>query len=254
MFICQACNNKEWGGQLFSLIRSYGLCEMCGNNGDCVDIPSRFLPKSKSELASTQLSVGKTEIQKPAPSLLGKVILVDMDGTICKFTKELLARAHTELGAPLIREEDCTHFHTENEFEPHFRDAVAKLSDVPDFFENLEPVEGAIEALLEMEALGANVFICTSPKKFYHNPHCAGEKHRWVMKYLGKRWTERVILSRDKTLVHGAVLIDDKPDVEGVAKPTWKHVYFDQPYNRGNSRPRITDWKKWKEVLIPLLG
>lgn len=188
-------------------------------------------------------------------NLHNKIILVDMDGTICKFTKALLASAHTNLGAPLLREEDCTHFHTEHEFAPHLHEAVAKLSDDPDFFENLEPVEGAVEALLEMEALGVTVFICTAPKKFYHNPRCAVEKHAWVMKHLGKGWTERVVFSRDKTLVHGTVLIDDKPDVEGVANPTWKHVYFDQPYNRSNSaRPRITDWSKWKEVLVPLLG
>jgi 5'-nucleotidase len=182
------------------------------------------------------------------------IILVDMDGTICHFTRELLKRAHEKLGAPLLREEDCTHFHTEHEFEEHLRAAVAKLSDDHDFFESLEPIEGAIEALKEMEESGLRVFICTAPKKFYHNPHCAGNKHRWIMNHLGERWTERVILSRDKTLVHGAVLIDDKPDIEGVAKPSWKHVYFDQPYNRGDmSRPRITSWKKWKEELVPLL-
>lgn len=105
-----------------------------------------------------------------------------------------------------------------------------------------------------MEAFGARVFICTTLKKFFHNPHCAGNKHAWVMKHLGKGWTERVILTRDKTLVHGDVLIDDKPDVEGVAKPTWKHVYFDQPYNRKNTiRPRISSWKTWKETVLPLL-
>jgi 5'-nucleotidase len=182
-----------------------------------------------------------------------KVILVDMDGVLCNFTKELLARAHSKLGVPLLREEDCTHFHTEHEFAPHLRDAIAKLSDDHDFFESLEPVEGAVEALHEMEALGAKVFICTAPKKFYHNPHCAGNKHRWVMNHLGKNWTERVVLTRDKTLVYGDVLIDDKPEVEGVVgKPSWRHVYFDQPYNRESlQRPRITHWKNWKEELAP---
>ncbi len=178
-----------------------------------------------------------------------------MDGTMCHFTRRLLALAHVRLGAPLLREEDCTHFNTEREFEPHFRDAVAKLSDEPDFFESLEPVEGVLEALEEMESLGAKVFICTAPKKFYHNPYCAGNKHRWVMNHLGKKWTERVILTRDKTLVHGDVLIDDKPEIEGAMEmPSWKHVYFDQPYNRGNlQRPRITNWKNWKEELAPHL-
>lgn len=182
------------------------------------------------------------------------IVLVDMDGTICNFTKELLMRAHTRLGTPLLHEESCTHFHTEHEFDACFRDSVAKLSDEPDFFASLEPIDGAVTALHEMEASGVRVFICTAPKKFYHNPHCTGEKHRWVMKHLGRKWTEKVVLTRDKTLVHGDVLIDDKPDVDGVIAPSWKHVYFDRPYNRENMiRPRITSWKDWKEVLGPVL-
>ena len=179
-----------------------------------------------------------------------RIILVDMDGTICKFTKKLLFLAHERLGAPLLDERVLTHFHTENEFDLSLRDQIAKLSDEDGFFEDLEPVEGAIEALKEMDAAGYKVFICTSPKKFYHNPHCAGNKHRWVMNHLGKEWTERVILTRDKTLVHGDVLIDDKPEIEGVAVPSWRHVYFDQPYNRSNAnRVRLTSWKDWRNVL-----
>ncbi len=177
-----------------------------------------------------------------------------MDSVLCKFTKEFLLRAHKKFGVPLLSEEECVHFNTEYAFPPHLRDALAKISDEPDFFESLEVMDGAVNALLEMEELGLKVFICTSPKKFYHNPHCAGEKHRWIMKHFGKAWTERIILTRDKTLVQGAVLIDDKPDITGVVRPVWKHVYFDQPYNRGNTdRLRITEWKKWKEVILPLL-
>ena len=180
------------------------------------------------------------------------IILIDMDGVICDFNQKLLKLAHERLGAPLFTREDCVTFYTEEIFEPKFREWAAKLSDEPGFFEDLLPVTGAVEALHEMEALGFKVFICTAPKKFYNNPSCAEEKHRWVMKHLGKKWTERIILSRDKTLVHGAVLIDDKPDVTGVASPVWKHVYFDQPYNRDVDKPRITGWGSWKEVLLPI--
>lgn len=183
------------------------------------------------------------------------IILVDMDGVIADFTSHLMHYAHEKLGAPLLQLEQLDKFHSEECYPEEWRKTVSKLSDDEGFFDALQPIEGALEALKEMDACGLKVFICTAPKKFYHNPRCASEKHAWVMKHLGKEWTERIVLSRDKTLVHGTVLIDDKPDVEGVAKPTWKHVYFDQPYNRSNStRPRITDWRKWKEILTPLLG
>ena len=181
------------------------------------------------------------------------IILVDMDGVLCDFNQSLLRNAHEKLGAPLLTNKDCTTFYTEEMFGSQFRDGVAKLSDESDFFANLAPIEGAVDALNEMEALGFTVFICTAPKKFYHNPHCAEEKHRWVMKHFGKQWTERIILTRDKTLVHGAVLIDDKPEITGSVVPTWKHVYFDQPYNSTYDKPRITTWGSWEAELLPLL-
>jgi hypothetical protein len=39
----------------------------------------------------------------------------------------------------------------------------------------------------------------------------------------------RVILTHDKTLVRGDVLIDDKPGITGNMIPAWKHLVFDSP-------------------------
>ena len=183
-----------------------------------------------------------------------RIILVDMDSTLCQFVPKLLCLAHEKLGAPLLDAALLTQFHTEDEFESSLRDHIAALSDEPGFFEDLEPMDGATAAMGEMEEAGYRVFICTAPKKFYNNPHCAGEKHRWVMRHLGRKWTEKIILTRDKTLVFGDVLIDDKPEVEGAVTPSWNHVYFDQPYNRENSdRPRIRAWKDWRSVIEGVL-
>jgi 5'-nucleotidase len=180
------------------------------------------------------------------------VILVDMDGTICDFNSELLRLVHEELEARLLKHEDLTLFRTEDCFPHYMRDQVAKLSDRKGFYQNLKPIPGGVEALLEMRGLGYEVFICTTPKKFYHNQDCVYEKHAWVMKHLGKEWTERIILTRDKTLVQGVVLIDDKPEIVGAITPVWTHVYYDQPYNRRDTKkPRINDWMLWKEVLMP---
>ena len=52
-----------------------------------------------------------------------------------------------------------------------------------------------------------------------------------------------------RQLVQGHLLIDDKPLIEGAAKPRWKHILFDAPYNRQvTDRPRIT-WANWRNVL-----
>jgi 5'-nucleotidase len=183
------------------------------------------------------------------------IVLVDMDGVIARFNEHLVEYAHTKLGAPLLSADDFTTFHANEAYPDEWKDRVEFLSEDEGFFASLPLIDGAVTALKEMEEAGICVFICTSPKKYYSNPHCAGEKHGWIMRHFGKKWTEKIILTRDKTLVHGDVLIDDKPEVTGAMVPSWKHVYFDQPYNRENlARKRITSWKHWREVILPFLN
>ena len=38
----------------------------------------------------------------------------------------------------------------------------------------------------------------------------------WVEEHLGRDWTLRLILTRDKTVVNGHILIDDKPKITGM--------------------------------------
>jgi hypothetical protein len=42
--------------------------------------------------------------------------------------------------------------------------------------------------------------------------------------HLGSEFTKRVILTRDKTLVRGDVLIDKKPTIGGISTPQWRHA------------------------------
>jgi 5'-nucleotidase len=47
----------------------------------------------------------------------------------------------------------------------------------------------------------------------------------------------------------GDVLVDDKPAIRGIRMPAWRHIIFDQPYNRQAEGPRI-NWKNWREALL----
>lgn len=48
-------------------------------------------------------------------------------------------------------------------------------------------------------------------------------QYAWVEKHLGRDFLEQVILTRDKTLITGDILIDDKPDILG--EPPWNFVW-----------------------------
>ncbi|KAF6095918.1 5',3'-nucleotidase, mitochondrial [Phyllostomus discolor] len=82
------------------------------------------------------------------------------------------------------------------------------------FFFDLEPLPGAVEAVKQMANLeNTDVFICTSPIKRYK--YCPYEKYAWVEKHLGPDFLEQVVLTRDKTVVSADLLIDDRPDITG---------------------------------------
>lgn len=186
-----------------------------------------------------------------------KVLLIDMDGVLCRYNKKILTEAYSRYGLPLYQEEDISIFDTHEIFDRRYQHHVENIALEKGFFSSLLPVSGAVEAFQEIikESLrySFDVCICTTPKRFYKNQHCLYEKADWVSCYLGKEHTDRIVFARDKTLVRGTVLVDDKPIISGSQKPEWTHILFDTPYNRAINQPRLTSWRNWREVLLPYL-
>ena len=61
--------------------------------------------------------------------------------------------------------------------------------------------------------MGHEVFICTAPLTNYENSVL--EKYKWVEKNFGHEWIKKIILTKDKTLIKGDILIDDNPEIFG---------------------------------------
>lgn len=175
-------------------------------------------------------------------------ILVDMDGVIADFDGEFLKRwRERHPDKFFIPLEERTTFYVKDQYPEELKPLVAEILLEPGFFREIMPMDGAREALLEMERLGLELFICSSPLSAYRN--CVLEKYEWVEKFLGADWVKRLILTKDKTLVKADYLIDDKPEITGAETvPAWEHILYDRPYNRGANRKRLT-WANWKEVL-----
>lgn len=109
----------------------------------------------------------------------------------------------------------------------------------------LTAIPGAIKALRSMVEYGHDVFLCTSP--WLPNKFCAQDKLDWVEQRLGTEWAARVIITKDKTMVRGDYLIDDKPDITGRFEPTWTQIMFTQPYNVDvQAQFRLNSWADWK--------
>ena len=179
-----------------------------------------------------------------------KIILVDMDDVLANFEKGFLEKWKNKFPhhphVPLIGR---TTFHIEDDYPDELEKEIRSIFSAPGFFENLDMIPGGKEALVKMEALGHTALICTNPISKYEN--CVLEKYHWVSKNLGYRWTKKMIVTKDKTLIYGDILIDDKPEPVGLRKPVWKHVLFDAPHNKSvKNKLRIT-WDNWEKILEP---
>jgi 5'-nucleotidase len=176
-------------------------------------------------------------------------ILVDMDGVVADYDGEFLQRwklRHADkFYVPL---EARTTFYVKDNYPEELQPLVAEILLESGFFRNMLPVPGAKEALEEMQSMGLEVFICTSPLSTYKN--CVLEKYEWVEKVLGSSWVRQIILTKDKTIIKGDFLIDDKPSITGAEEhPDWEHILYDRPYNRETNKKRIT-WNNWREVIV----
>jgi 5'-nucleotidase len=178
-------------------------------------------------------------------------VLVDMDGVMCKWQEmydDLLRKHYPHI--PIFPFEKVTRFKTQSFYADEHREEIAEMMNMPGFYRDLEPMEGSVEALKAMKAAGINVFLCTAP--YVTNKTCASEKMDWVERHLGSDWLNKTIITSDKTLVRGDVLIDDKPNIKGAMTPSWTHIVFDAPYNRG-IEPRLNQWNEWHHVLAKVV-
>jgi 5'-nucleotidase len=177
------------------------------------------------------------------------IILVDMDGPLADYEKGFLDIWREKFSdLDFIKLEDRREFYLHHDYPKEMSENIRSICSAPGFFLNLPAMAGAREAIEEMKNKGHEVFICTSPMNEYTN--CVLEKYQWVEKNLGLEWTKKLILTKDKTLVQGSILIDDRPIIHGAGQPTWEHILFDMPYNRDvDLKQRRLTWGNWREVL-----
>ena len=177
------------------------------------------------------------------------LILVDQDGVLANFEQafyQAWQQSRHQQNFPAIPPEQRRHFYPRDDYPAEYAAFTRELIASKGFFRQLPPMAGAVDALKAMQEAGHEVVICTAPINEYQ--YCVPEKYEWVEAHLGLEWTRRMVVTKDKTLVHGDVLIDDRPHIHGHMQPQWQHVLYDQPYNRDVDKPRLT-WGTWQQVL-----
>jgi 5'-nucleotidase len=110
-----------------------------------------------------------------------KTIYLDMDGVLADF--------FGGLGRIISPEEDPEEIYRKG------------------FYLNLPVMKGAQEFVRKLEDKGFNVYIASKPLR---SQYCASEKFIWIAKHFPTLY-RKIILTCDKTLLKGDILIDDQP-------------------------------------------
>lgn len=169
------------------------------------------------------------------------IFLIDLDGTIRDVYTSYIQRA--KIVAPDI--EWPTQGPQEYWFLKRYaqRKEYNNLVDIwhtPGFFENALPYAYAIERVKDI-AKHHTVFLITEPTA---SDTAHSENYRWVKHWFGPDWArDQLFQMPDRTPFYAHYLIDDKPRIEGVMKPYWRHIIYNQPYNMCVLSPRLMTWE-----------
>lgn len=171
------------------------------------------------------------------------VVLLDMDGVLVDIERGWLNRWRElypdRFWKPV---EERRTFYVEDEYPKEFANDIRAIWHEEGFFFNQVVVPGAVEAVKEMADAGLELWICSTPTG---SDFSAKEKQLWVNKHFPDL-RRKVILTKDKTMVRGDFLIDDKPNITGIYKPEWQHLLFRDFRNDGEFT--WADWRKFISV------
>ena len=124
------------------------------------------------------------------------------------------------------------------------REYEGRLDEVPEIFELMDPMPGAIEAYHRLAAVYDTYILSTSP---WRNPQAWQHKVEWVHRHLGEQEStpayKRLILSHHKNLNHGDFLIDDRC-ANGVDSFKGEVLFF-------GPGKRYPTWESILERLLP---
>ncbi len=114
--------------------------------------------------------------------------------------------------------------------------------DIPGIFSKMEPMEGAVETVMELAEVYDVFILSTAP---WNNPSAWSDKVKWVKKYFGdddkNPLYKRMIITHRKDLVKGDYLIDDRGK-NGTSEFNGEWIQF--------GSERFLDWNTVKNYLL----
>lgn len=156
-------------------------------------------------------------------------IVCDMDEVLAQFINKVLHRWNLEHKTSFNRDHINTWNMDATLGKGSFDDVIRWMSN-PDFFEMLEPVNGALSGIRHLMK-SHDVMIATS----LHDdvPNAYDSKKRWIKKHLPEFQMRNFFVITRKEMLDGDVLIDDAGhNVEPWCERGREAIVLDAPWNR----------------------
>ena len=174
-------------------------------------------------------------------------ILVDMDDTIEQLLAALVRKANERFRRSVIVDE-ITDWTIVCAYPGLEKRQILELMYEPGFWDTVEPVPGAADALKYLMDEGHQVYIVTATE-FENVP---AKMERVLFRYFPFLSRDQVIITGNKQMIRGDVLIDD--GIHNLEGGEYRKILFTAPYNKdydaeANGMIRVHNWDEILRVI-----
>lgn len=184
-------------------------------------------------------------------NMIPLTIAVDVDGVTADLYPEMFRLYNEEYNDNVTVESAMLEYgHNTWKIKLECGAKILKYFDLPNLYDNIKPIDGALEGVQYLRDLGHRIIF---------NSSCvidrSDDKLKWLIKHgflkQGKTFNFDWMVVSDKSLINADIMIDDRPenihDFKGVG------IIFDQPYNKLTlADARMKGWSEISKVHAEL--
>lgn len=171
------------------------------------------------------------------------IFAVDVDGVVADLQKEWLRRYNEDYNDNFPADKWII-WDIHRLIKPKCGIKIYEYLEDPTIYDNVEPIEGALEAIEKLSNFFRIIFVTNSTLG------ASGAKYNWLNKYKFIYKLDDYIECKDKSLVRANWLIDDR--MENLLGFCGKKILYTQPWNihSGWEGFKIKSWKDFLKENI----